>query len=191
MIDSNTMTLPLRPIAPSNMLLTLLSCVIGQTKRYLPGPLWLGQDTERLLTSCKKRLQSVAIFHRKHRIENVRLELELEKVKKVTHSGSKTPIYVELYRDFPQRLCTWSFYECRRHYSSWEVSRESQSSPLRFFVESIATDHQEVSYFFSEKKTVLWRIRTRDLEPRVVSPDHPATVTYLFYCYYLRYLKLP
>ena len=31
---------------------------------------------------------------------------------------------------------------CRRHYSSWEVSRESQSSLLRFFVESIATDHQ-------------------------------------------------
>ena len=84
-----------------------------------------------------------------------------------------------------------SFHECRRHYSSWEVSRESQSSPLRFFVESIATDHQEVSYFFSENKTVLLRIRTRDLEPRIVSPDHLATVTYLFYYYYLRYLKLP
>ena len=90
-----------------------------------------------------------------------------------------------LYRDFPQILCTWSFRECRRHYSSWEVSRESQSSPLRFFVESIATDHQEASSFFSWKKSVLWRIRTRDLEPRVVSPDQPATqpatVTYLFY----------
>ena len=71
------------------------------------------------------------------------------------------------------------------HYSSWGVSRESQSSPLRFFVESNATDHQEVSSFFSEKKSVLsWR-RTRDLEPRIVSPDHSATVTYLFYYYYL------
>ena len=28
------------------------------------------------------------------------------------------------------------------HYSSWGVSCESQSSPLRFFVESNATDHQ-------------------------------------------------
>ena len=28
------------------------------------------------------------------------------------------------------------------HYSSWEVSCESQSFPLRFFVESNATDHQ-------------------------------------------------
>ena len=44
-----------------------------------------------------------------------------------------------------------SFCECRRHYSSWGVSRESQSSPLRFFVESNATDHQEVSSFFSDK----------------------------------------
>ena len=56
-----------------------------------------------------------------------------------------------------------------------------KAPPLRFFVESIATDHQEVSSFFSEKKTVLLRFRTRDLEPRVVSPDQPATVTYLFY----------
>ena len=74
------------------------------------------------------------------------------------------------------------------HYSSWEVSRESQSSPLRFFVESNATDHQEVSSFFSEKKSALSELRTRDLEPRIVSPDHPATVTYLFYYYYLHYL---
>ena len=44
-----------------------------------------------------------------------------------------------------------SFCECRRHYSSWGVSRESQSSPLRFFVESNATDHQEVSSIFSDK----------------------------------------
>ena len=44
------------------------------------------------------------------------------------------------------------------HYSSWEVSRESQSSPLRFFVESNATDHQEVSFFFSEKKSVIWGV---------------------------------
>ena len=73
------------------------------------------------------------------------------------------------------------------HYSSWEVSRESQSSPLRFFVESNATDHQEVS-FFSEKKSALSELRTRDLEPRIVSPDHPATVTYLFYYYYLHNL---
>ena len=65
------------------------------------------------------------------------------------------------------------------HYSSWGVSRESQSSPLRFFVESIATDHQEASSFFSEKKSVLRRRRTRDLEPRIVSPDQSATVTYL------------
>ena len=91
--------------------------------------------------------------------------------------------YSQLYRDFPQRLCTWSFCECRRHYSSWEVSRESQSSPLRFFVESIATDHQEVSFFFSWKKSVLSEFRTRDLEPRVVSPDQPATVTYLILVY--------
>ena len=67
------------------------------------------------------------------------------------------------------------------HYSSWEVSRESQSSPLRFFVESNATDHQEVSSFFQRKKSVLSELRTHDLEPRIVSPDHPATVTYLFY----------
>ena len=44
-----------------------------------------------------------------------------------------------------------SFCECRRHYSSWGVSRESQSSPLRFFVESNATNHQEVSSFFSDE----------------------------------------
>ena len=110
------------------------------------------------------------------------LALYQEKKKK---KKKRSPTMTQLYRDFPQRLCTWSFRECRRHYSSWEVSRESQSSPLRFFVESIATDHQEVSSFFSEKKTVLLRIRTRDLEPRVVSPDQPdtqpATVTYLFY----------
>ena len=74
------------------------------------------------------------------------------------------------------------------HYSSWEVSCESQSSPLRFFVEGNATDIQEVSSFFSEKKSVLSELRTRDLEPRIVSPDHPATVTYLFYYYYLQYL---
>ena len=104
-----------------------------------------------------------------------------KKKKKVTQV--EPAIYSQLYKDFPQRLCTWSFRECRRHYSSWEVSRESQSSPLRFFVESIATDHQEVSSFFSEKKSVLWRIRTRDLEPRVVSPDQPATVTYLILVY--------
>ena len=34
------------------------------------------------------------------------------------------------------------------HYSSWEVSRDS----LRFFVESNATDHQEVSSFFFREK---------------------------------------
>ena len=151
-----------------------------------------------------------------------------------------TPIYGELYSEFPQRLRTCiipqmqktcpilagtkyskisSFYKkghplkvedtyMRRalqwlstetvylhystnaegmHYSSWEVSRESQSSPLWFFVESNATDHQEVS-FFSEKKSVRSELRTRDLEPRIVSPDHPATVTYLFYYYYLHNL---
>ena len=89
------------------------------------------------------------------------------------------------------RLCTWSFRECRRHHSSWEVSRESQSSPLRFFVESIATDHQKVSSFFSEKKSVHWRIRTRDLEPRNRLTDHPATVTYLILVCYVHYLYLP
>ena len=108
--------------------------------------------------------------------------LELKKKKKKKgHPFGVEQTHGRLYRDFPQILCTWSFRECRRHYSSWEVSRESQSSPLRFFVESIATDHQEVSSFFSEKKTVLSRFRTRDLEPRVVSPDQPAIVTYLFY----------
>ena len=61
--------------------------------------------------------------------------------------GKKVPTWgrthhSQFYRDFPQRLCNWSFCKCRRHYSSWEVSRESQSSPLRFFVESITTDHQ-------------------------------------------------
>ena len=103
----------------------------------------------------------------------------VEKKNKKGHPLGVEQTHGRFYRDFPhvQILCTWSFRECRRHYSSWEVSRESQSSPLRFFVESIATDHQEVSSFFSEKKTVLLRFRTRDLEPRVVSPDQPATVT--------------
>ena len=59
-----------------------------------------------------------------------------------TQGGRHLYVYGQFNRDFPQILCTWSFHECRRHYSSWEVSRESQSSPLRFFVESIATDHQ-------------------------------------------------
>ena len=66
-----------------------------------------------------------------------------------------------------------------------------QSSPLRFFVESIATDHQKVSSFFSEKKSVHWRIRTRDLEPRNRLTDHPATVTYLILVCYVHYLYLP
>ena len=84
-----------------------------------------------------------------------------------------------------------SFRECRRHCSSWEVSRESQSSPLRFFVESITTDHQEVSsFFFSEKKTRHMRSRTRDLEPRSRVTCQPATVTYLILVYQMRYLYL-
>ena len=106
-------------------------------------------------------------------------------IKKVTHSRSNTL----------QGLSTETVYlvirECRRHYSSWGVSRESQSSPLRFFVESIATDHQEVSSFFSEKKSVLSGRRTRDLEPRNRLTDHPATVTYLILVCYVHYLYLP
>ena len=47
--------------------------------------------------------------------------------KKVTHSGSKAPIYGELYRDFPQRLSTWPFPQMHKYYSSWEVSIKSQS----------------------------------------------------------------
>ena len=35
------------------------------------------------------------------------------------------------------------------------VSRESQSSPLRFFVESTATDHQEVSSFFTKETSAV------------------------------------
>ena len=79
------------------------------------------------------------------------LELK-KKIKKVALGVEQTHGW--LFRDFPHILCTWSFREiqCRRHYSSWEVSRESQSSPLRFFVESIATDHQEVSSFFFMEK---------------------------------------
>ena len=103
-----------------------------------------------------------------------------------------TYIYGELYTGTFHRDCVLaSFCECRRHYSSWGVSRESQSSSLRFFVESIATDHQEVSSFFSDKKpekSVLSGLRTRDLEPRSRVTCQPATVTYLFYYYYLHYL---
>ena len=79
-----------------------------------------------------------------------------KKKKKKGHPLGFEQTHGRLYRDFPQVLCTWSFRECRRHYSSWEVSRESQSSPLRFFVESIATDHQEASSFFWE---ITWRRR--------------------------------
>ena len=134
-----------------------------------------------------RQSQNIEVFHHIHTTyctcnDGYDGSVEKKNKKRVTHSGSN---HGWLYRDFPQILCTWSFRGCRRHYSSWEVSRESQSSPLRFFVESIATDHQEARFFFSWKKSVLWRIRTRDLEPRVVSPDQPvtqpATVTYLFY----------
>ena len=61
-------------------------------------------------------------------------------------------------------------------YSSWETSGEYQSSPLWLFVESIATDHcdhQEASSFFHGKKRRR-RIQPRDLEPGIVSPDHPT-----------------
>ena len=134
-----------------------------------------------------RQSQNIEVFHHIHTTYCTLVMsglLELKKKKK-GHPLGVEQTHGWLYRDFPHTLCTWSFRECRRHYSSWEVSRESQSSPLRFFVESIATDHQEASSFFSWKKSVLWRIRTRDLEPRVVSPDQPvtqpATVTYLFY----------
>ena len=63
--------------------------------------------------------------------------VELKKKIKKGHPLGVEQTHGWLYRDFPHILCTWSFRECRRHYSSWEVSRESQSSPLRFFVESI------------------------------------------------------
>ena len=72
--------------------------------------------------------------------------------KKVTNWGSKTPTWRAL-----QGLSTETVYLHHStnaegmHYSSWGVSRESQSSPLRFFVESNATDHQEVSSSFSDK----------------------------------------
>ena len=117
--------------------------------------------------------------------------MKLKSIKRSTTEGQRH-LHMESSTGTFHRGCVLtSFRKCRRHYSSWEVSRESQSSPLRIFVEGIATDHQEVSSFFSEKKSGLWRIRTLDLEPRIVSPDHPANVTYLFYYYYLRYLMLP
>ena len=45
--------------------------------------------------------------HDVHMKRNKRNETRiLGTLKKITHSVSKTPIYGELYRDFPQRLCT-------------------------------------------------------------------------------------
>ena len=102
-----------------------------------------------------RQSQNIEVFHHIHTTYCTLVMSGLIELKKKIKKGH--PLGVEqthgwLYRDFPHILCTWSFRECRRHYSSWEVSRESQSSPLRFFVESIATDHQEASSFFFMEK---------------------------------------
>ena len=131
-------------------------------------------------------ISSVVLF----KYENIQtIALNLTKYSKTSLHVNKKVIYMESSTGTFHRDCVlMSFCECRRHYSSWGVSRESQSSPLRFFVESNATDHQEVSSFFSEKKTRHVRSRTRDLEPRSRVTCQPATVTYLFYYYYLHNL---
>ena len=102
-----------------------------------------------------RQSQNIEVFHHIHTTYCTLAMsglLELKKKNKKGHPLGVEQTHGWLYRDFPHILCTWSFRECRRHYSSWEVSRESQSSPLRFFVESIATDHQEASSFFFHGK---------------------------------------
>ena len=123
--------------------------------------------------------------------------LELKKNKK-GHPLGVEQTHGWLYRDFPQILCTWSFRECRRHYSSWEVSRESQSSPLRFFVESIATDHQEASSFFFHGKNpsfggfepATWSLESCHLTNRLPNRLVSAEVSWTKFIEVLRRQKL-
>ena len=74
------------------------------------------------------------------------LELK-KKIKKVTHSGSNKPM-VGFIGTF-HRYCVLG------HSANAEdtiLAGRSAASSLRFFVESIATDHQEVSSFFFREK---------------------------------------
>ena len=69
-------------------------------------------------------------------------------IKKVTHYGSKTPTWGAL-----QGLSTETVYLCHSANAEGTIlaggsAASPKAPPLRFFVESNATDHQEVSSFF-------------------------------------------
>ena len=67
----------------------------------------------------------------------------------IKRSEGRRHLHGELYRDFPQRL----FYLCHSANAEDTIlaggsAASPKAPPLRFFVESNATDHQEVSSFF-------------------------------------------